>query len=295
MGAPGLRPIAALAALALAFAAALAGGCGPERSPESDLSRLEREGVARVGFANEAPFAYIEPGSGELTGEAPEIARVVLARMGVGRIEGVLTEFGSLIPGLQAGRFDLIAAGMYITPARCREIAFSLPTYSIGGAFLVRRGNPEDLHGYDDVLARDGARLGVMAGAVERGYALRVGIPTARLVTFPDPPSAVAGLAADRVDAFAATALTARDLLAKVEPGGIELARPFHDPVFDGRPARGYGAFGFRKQSRALREAFDRQLRDFIGSAEHLALVRTFGFGEAQLPGDATPATLCRP
>ena len=35
--------------------------------------------------------------------------------MGINQVEGVLTEFGSLIPGLQARRFDIIAAGMYVT------------------------------------------------------------------------------------------------------------------------------------------------------------------------------------
>ncbi|MFQ5467316.1 MAG: glutamine--fructose-6-phosphate transaminase (isomerizing), partial [Kiloniellaceae bacterium] len=41
---------------------------------------------------------------------------------------------------------------------------------------------------------------------------------------FPDAPSAVAGLLAGRVDAFAATALTARDLLAKARSDALALA-----------------------------------------------------------------------
>ena len=55
----------------------------------------------------------------------------------------MLTEFGSLIPGLKAGRFDIIAAGMFVNPARCDEIAFSEPSYGIGQAMLVPDGQPE--------------------------------------------------------------------------------------------------------------------------------------------------------
>jgi len=283
-------------ALAWVLCAALAAACGGADGPqESDLDRLQRTGVARIGFANEAPYAFLDPASGRLTGEAPEIARAVLARMGVAEVEGVLTEFGSLIPGLQARRFDLIAAGMYVTPARCREIAFSEPTYAIGGSFVVTRGNPLGLRSYEDVLGHERARLGVMAGAVERGHALRVGVPLARIVTFPDAPSAVAGVLAGRVDAFAATELTARDLLAKASSDRLELAEAFRDPVFDGRAARGHGAFAFRKESDRLRLAFDRELVAFIGSPEHRALVAPFGFTEAQLPGDVTTAALCQP
>jgi len=286
--------LCAAGALAAALVGLSCGGQEGEKAAAGSPEQLRSAGVARVGFANEAPYAYVDTETGRLTGEAPEIARVVLERMGVEEIEGVLTEFGSLIPGLKAGRFDLIAAGMYITPARCREIDFSRPTYSVGGAFLVREGNPRDLHGYDDVVAGEDVRLGVIAGAVERGYALRTGVPRERLATFPDPPSAVAGLLAGRVDAFAATVLTARDLLEKSGDRPLELAEPFRDPVFDGVPARGYGAFGFHEDADALRRAFDAQLEGFLGTEEHLALVRPFGFTREMLPGDVTAAELCQ-
>lgn len=280
--------------LVLLVCACVLGACSDGGSQAGGtLARIRKAGVARVGFANEAPFAYVDTDTGRLTGEAPEIARVVLKRLGVSRIEGVLTEFGSLIPGLKAGRFDLIAAGMYVTPKRCRQVAFSEPTYSIGDTFLVRAGNPHGLHGYDDVKRQGAVRLGVVAGAVERGYALRAGVPESQLVIFPDGPSGVAGLQADRIDALAVTALTGRDLRGKAKSDGIALATPFHDPVFDGRPARGYGAFAFRPSDVALRQGFDGVLRSFIGSPAHLALVRPFGFTKVDMPGDVTTEDLC--
>src|SRR5215218_4507187 len=100
---------------------------------ETTLERARAQGFIRVGFANEAPFGYATP-DGKLTGEAPEVAKAVLAKMGIPQVDGVLTEFGSLIPGLKAGRFDIIAAGMFITPKRCAEINYSEPSYGIGEA-----------------------------------------------------------------------------------------------------------------------------------------------------------------
>src|SRR5215467_13974035 len=93
-------------------------------SADSTLDQAKKNGYVRVGFANEAPFAYATP-DGKLTGEAPEVAKAVLKKMGINEVDGVLTEFGSLIPGLKAHRFDIIAAGMFVTPARCKEINFS--------------------------------------------------------------------------------------------------------------------------------------------------------------------------
>jgi polar amino acid transport system substrate-binding protein len=221
---------------------------------------------------------------------------VVLRDLGIERVEGVLTEFGSLIPGLKARRFDLIAAGMYVLPERCREVAFSNPTYGIGEAFVVRAGNPLGLHSYEDVAAHPTARLGVVAGTVERGYALAVGVPEERLVLLPDGPSAVAAVETGRVDAYGGTALTVQDLLDKLDEAGdaaLERAVPFRDPRIDGRTVRGYGAFALRRGDRDLREALDRGLAAFIGTPAHLELVRPFGFTERELPGGVTAAELC--
>ena len=77
---------------------------------ETTLEKAKRDGYVRVGFANEAPYGFATP-DGKLTGESPEVVKAILKKLGINQVDGVLTEFGSLIPGLQAGRFDMIAAG----------------------------------------------------------------------------------------------------------------------------------------------------------------------------------------
>jgi len=284
---------------ALLAAALLAPGCSerndaPAGQTLSTLKRAQQSGSIRVGYANEAPYAYLESASRKLTGEAPEIARAVLAEMGIGEVEGVLTEFGSLIPGLKAGRFDIIAAGMYILPERCKEIVFSNPTYSVGEAFIVASGNPLGLNGYEGAARHAEVRLGVVAGTVEREYARQTGIPDARVVVFPDAPSALDGVIAGRVDAYAATSLTVNNLLARAQSSRVERAAPFSEPIIAGKPARGYGAFGFRKADQDLVAAFNSALARFIGTPRHLELVKPFGFTKAELPGPATATELCR-
>jgi polar amino acid transport system substrate-binding protein len=266
--------------------------CAPKPTG-SALDRLRARGFARVGYANEAPFAYMDSSQRRLTGEAPEIARVVLAQMGIKRVEGVLTEFGTLIPGLKARRFDLIAAGMYITPLRCRQVAFSNPTYAIGEGFLVAPGNPRNLHSYEDLANDPAARLGVVAGSIERRYARKTNVPDGRLAIFPDAPSALEGVHSGRIDAYACTTLTAGDLLQRVASGRVEMAEPFRQPVVDGQVAVGYGAFAFHRGDSELVAEFNKHLKAFLGTPEHLRLVQPFGFSEATLPGDVTAEQLC--
>ena len=281
----------------LALALSACSQQGDDQAPAAGATTLEqarKTGKIRVGYANEAPYAYMDSATQRLTGEAPEIARIVLSRLGVTEIEGVLTEFGSLIPGLQARRFDIIAAGMYVLPKRCKEVAFSNPTYGIGEAFLVKAGNPKKLHSYSDVAAYPKATIGVVAGAVERDYARKTGIPDARVTVFPNPPSALAGVIAGRVDAYAGTSLTIQTIIQKANDPAIERAAPFEDPVLDGKSVRGYGAFAFRKDDQALVDAFNAELATFIGSPEHLELVQPFGFTAQERPGALTAEQLCR-
>jgi polar amino acid transport system substrate-binding protein len=270
----------------------LAVSCNQDATDESTLERIKRTGVVRVGFANEAPYAYVESESGDLTGEAPVVARRVFRQLGVGQLEGVLTEFGSLIPGLKANRFDIIAAGMYITPERALEILFSEPTYCISEAFIVASGNPQSLHSYEDVANHESARLGVVAGTVERGYARSVGVPDERVVVLPDAPSALEAVRTERIDAYAGTSLTVQYLLDRADDARLERAVPFSDPLIDGQTVRGCGAFGIRLEDTDLQEAVNQALAAFLGTPEHLELVKPFGFTAAELPGEVRTADL---
>lgn len=260
---------------------------------ETTLERAQRTGEVFVGFANETPYAYATP-DGKLTGEAVEVARAVLARLGIHQMHGVLTEFGSLIPGLMAGRFDIITAGMFITPQRCQQVAFANPEYSIGGALAVRAGNPLNLHSYEDIANNPQARVAVMAGAVEYNYLKDSGVSDSQIVIVPDQPSAVAALQAGRVDSITMTGPALQAVLDAAGDPNLERVMDFVDTVIDGRSTRGYGAAAFRKEDADFVEAFNRELEALKESGELLEILRPFGFTEQELPGDMTAAALCQ-
>lgn len=75
----------ALLLLSLVLVSVLA-ACGDQGST---LEKAIERGYVTVGFANEKPYAY-QTADGELTGEAVEIARVILERLGVGEMRGSL-------------------------------------------------------------------------------------------------------------------------------------------------------------------------------------------------------------
>lgn len=281
---------------AAAIAALTVIGFNSGASAESTLERVKKEGYIRIGFANEPPFGFATS-AGVISGEAPEIARAVLKKMGLGdvKVDGVVTEFGSLIPGLLASRFDIIAAGMFVRPARCEQVAFSEPTVGLGIAIMVAAGNPKKLHSLEDIAANPDAKLVVISGGAELDYAKAVGVPEDRLQILLDNPSGLAAVVNGQADAFALSSIVIQNLVDTAKNPAIERADPFTDPVINGASVRGYGAFGFRKDDADLVAGFNGVLKDFIGSDEHRAIVAPYGFTKAELPTGMTTAKLCAP
>jgi polar amino acid transport system substrate-binding protein len=259
-----LLALAALAGVTLAHA-------------ETTLERIRRTGEVRIGYANEAPYAYTLP-DGRVTGESPEIIRVVMAKLGAKKVDTVLAEWGALIPGLQAGRFDLIAAGMYVTPERRQQVLFTDPHFQVRDTLLVARGNPKHLTSYAAIAKNNDAKVAVMAGTAQYAYARQAGIPEARILQVPSTIAQLQAVRTGRADAAAGTRLTMKDLAAK---GGkaVEAIDNFNDD-----PAHiGYGAFAFRKQDQDLRDAVNAALKQWLGSDEHLKVVAPFGFDRANV------------
>lgn len=292
-----------MAVLALLSAALLLAGCsvkpatrtgtaeGPSTQAESTLEKAKRQGFITVGFANEVPYAYATP-DGKLTGEAVEVARAVLKNMGIAEMNGVLTEFGSLIPGLKAQRFDIITAGMYITPQRAMEVAFANPEYSIGEALAVKAGNPLQLRSYKDIAANPQAKIAVMSGGIEVEYLEKSGVTKAQLVLVPDQPSAISALQAGRADAITMTGPSLQAVLDSAKDSKLERVMDFVQPKIDGKSVRGYGAAAFRKEDQSFVEAYNRELQKLQQSGELLKILQPFGFTEQELPGDKTAEEL---
>ncbi|WP_024302588.1 ectoine/hydroxyectoine ABC transporter substrate-binding protein EhuB [Pseudogulbenkiania sp. MAI-1] len=254
---------------------------------ENTLERIQRTGVVRIGYANEAPFAFTTP-DGKVTGESPEVVKSIFAKMGVKKIEPVLTEWGALIPGLRAGRFDVIAAGMYITPERCKQVVFTDPHYQLGDTLLVSKGNPKKLGSYADVAKDPSLKLAIMSGTVELKYAREAGLKDEQILQVPDTTAQLQAVRTKRADAAIGTQLTMKGLAAKGGADVEAIARFSDDPKH-----MGYGALAFRPDDQALRDAVNKHLQGWLGSKDHLKTVAPFGFDNSNVT-KKTAAELCK-
>ena len=261
---------------------------GMQHDSSDAMLRIQQTACIRIGYSAEAPFSYLD--HGEVVGAWPNVAKCVLMRMGIRRLEWVQCEFGELLTQLDQGRFDIVAVGMYITPERQERAAFSLPAAIIREGLLVAKGNPKNLHSYRDCIRHADAVVAVLDSTVEARTLSAMGLPRDRMRFYPDAMSGIMAVKAGKTDALAMTAPTVR-YLASTEPDkAVEAASPFSEQGGEVPDVARPAGYAFRHQDAELVAAFNRELAALMGTPEYLAIVRPYGFDESNMP-DSAPAS----
>ena len=295
--APRLLRLFAVFAAALMLAAA----CGDDSDDASDtadagsggettdgggeasglLAELQERGSIIIGIANEVPFGFVDD-DGNATGIAPDVARAVLEELGIENVDAQVVEFGNLIGGLQAGQFDLIAAGMYINADRAQQIHFSDPDYCIAESLAVAAGNPLGIVDYQSVVDNPDLTMAVATGTVEVGYAEDAGVPDGQLREFADIDGMYDALEAGEVDAVTGTAATVQRQVAS--RSGIDAVEPFFPLDADGNEVLPCGAYGFRNDDTDFRDAFNDVLNRFREDGTTMEIITAYDdFSEADV------------
>lgn len=280
-----MRVIAAAAVIGLGLT-----GCTSTNSDDDSslLKTLQDRGSVTVGFAGEAPYSFQE--NGELTGATVALHREIFGNLGIDTVEGVNADFGALIPGLQANRFDVVSAGMSILPERCEQAAFSEPEFNYTTALMVEEGNPMNLTDMQSV-AESGARLATMTGAIESDYASELGIDSMQVAT---PQDGMDAVTSGRADVFALTGISLNWMKNNNPDAPVEVTESFVAEI-NGEPQVGAGGTVFRTDDQELLDAYNEELAKITSDPEkYLSIVGEFGFTEGELPDPAlTTADLC--
>jgi polar amino acid transport system substrate-binding protein len=225
-----------------------------------------------VAYLDEPP--YFAPGPDGPVGCDIELARTVLADLGVEHVDFVLTTFDALMPGLRDRRWHLNVP-MFITAERAESIRFSLPVWAANDGFVVRAGDRREVSSYEAIAADPTMRLAVVAGQIQQSTALRAGVRPEQIDQYPDQDAAARAVIEGRADASASTA-----------PGNFAYVQRAADPrvvaVVDAlaveRGGAALGAFSFEQSMLEFHAEFDAALTRYLGTPDHLAMMSRYGF-----------------
>jgi polar amino acid transport system substrate-binding protein len=235
-------------------------------------------------IGNEPPYTKLLS-NGTVTGAEPDVAKAVLKKMGVSedQVQPITAGYDAMIPGLDADRWDMVAAGLFMNKSRCADVIYSSPVIVSTESFAVPKGNPQGIVTMDDLKNKD-IKVAVLSGGFELKTSLSLGVPESKLPTYPLAPDAMQGLADGRVDAVLLPTLTLQSL--KAQKGDFEIT-----PPLDAFPKTGSGE-AFRKSDQDFLAKYNKLLEAYKKTPEFDKTLAKWGFSGAAAR-DATTKELC--
>ncbi|MGD0722526.1 MAG: transporter substrate-binding domain-containing protein [Roseiarcus sp.] len=259
--------------------AALATGFGGAAFADDVLAKVKAAGIMKVGTETEfAPFDYIDAGAH--VGLNVDLFDEIGKELGV-KIEWVTLPWDGVLPGLEAGKFDMVAGPATITKARMEHYRFSPPIAEATVALMKRKGDksvtkPEDIGGK---IVGAGKATSQLAQLKAYGDTLPGKVDAREYVGFNE---AYADLAAGRIVAVG-NSLPNIAFVAKQRPDTFEVVLPTFG-------AKSYFGFIGRKDPdyASLMDAVDRAMLK-IKTDGRMAKIQEKWFGTTFDTPDSVP------
>lgn len=257
---------------------------GGSSTAEDLLALGKKQGYLRVGIANEPPYTSVTA-DGKVTGCEPDVFRAVCKRLGIADIQGIITPYDAMVPGLKANRWDAITAGLFMKQSRCSQVLYSEPVIVSTESFAVKPGNPKKILTVASVLANPDLKIVVLPGGFEEGILKTAKVPDAQMIRINDNRGGVEAVVTGRADAFLLPTLSLRTLNEKDK--GFDVTEPVSDA-----PRTGSGA-AFRPGDKTFLTEYNKELAALKATPEFATILDKWGFDAKAVEG-VTAAELCK-
>ena len=137
------------------------------------------------------PFESLD--GSDIVGIEPKLMQAIADKLGM-ELVWEQVDFDSIIPGIQAGRYDAGVAGISITPDRQKNCDFSDPYFLANQVIVVNPGS--DIQGKADLT---GKTIAVQTGTTAETYCLDNGY---EILSFASNIDAQAALTSGKADAW---------------------------------------------------------------------------------------------
>jgi polar amino acid transport system substrate-binding protein len=278
----------AVVGVALVVAACGSSNTTSSSTPGNDLlSKLKAAGVINIGLANDPPASIINP-DGSVSGEGPVVVQMIMKKLGVAQVHGIVGTFGELVPGLQAGRWDMIGGVISVTKARCAVVQYTDP-FQFNGMEIAWFSSavPQAPTSIADVGKR-GLITGFNAGSAYIAIAKGLGVTDDHILQFPDTSALLDALNSKRIQVIISDTGSLNLTPAQVAKYPFQhLDYPSDGPFIA-------GALAFRQADTGIYNAFQKEFRAMKASGQFDKIAAQFQFqGIPTQYKDLTPDQVC--
>lgn len=175
--------------------------CG---SKGASLKKIQKAGKLVIATSPDFPPFESLDGSGKVTGIEIDILEEVCAQLGVS-LEIQQMDFDSVLPGVQAGKYDMGVSGITITEKRQKNVLFTDAYCLAAQAIVVKEGSP-----ISSKADLEGKTVAVQTGTTAESFCMDNGYTVSAYAANNDAQSA---LLQGKADAWVIDDLTAADMV----------------------------------------------------------------------------------
>ncbi len=253
-----MKKMSKIFALVLALVFALSAVCFAETAADDSLAKVQEKGFVTVATSPDfPPFESLE--GGDIVGIEVDIMNLIGEKLGL-EIKYEQMNFDSVLPGIQAGKFDIGMSGITVTESRQKNADFTDPYFLAAQAIVVLADS--DITCKADL---EGKSVSVQTGTTAEQYCMENGY---KVSAFEANNDACMALTSGKVDAWVVDNEVAIALSAEQKGRTIVL-----DEAMTTEPY----AFAFAKGSETLVNAFNEALAELIADGTIEALFVEYG------------------
>ena len=226
------KKIASLVLAAMLLCACLT-ACG---SSAATLDSVKKAGKLTIATSPDFPPFEELQSDGSVTGIEIEIMELICQELGV-TLDIQQMNFDTVLPGIQAGKYDVGVSGISVTPKREKNVKFTVPYCLAAQAIVVLETS--DIQGKADLT---GKKISVQSGTTAETFCMENGYDIA---PFAGNSDAQMALTTGKVAAWVIDDLTAKEMVDAYNAAAPETQLVILDEAMTTEPY----AFAFQKGS----------------------------------------------
>lgn len=242
--------------LAVMMVAACFAGCGSSGTTLDDVKKAGK--LVMATSPDFPPFESLNA-DGTVSGIEVEIMELICEKLGV-QLEIKQMSFDSVLPGVQAGKYDVGVSGISVTPKREKNVLFTTPYCLAAQAIVVLEGS--EITGKADL---EGKQISVQSGTTAETFCMESGYDISAFAANSDAQMA---LTTGKVAAWVIDDLTAKEMVDAYNAAEPEVKLVILDEAMTTEPY----AFAFQKGSDDLVQEIDKILKELVADGTVKAL-----------------------
>ena len=227
------------------------GGSNQETTKAATLESVKAAGKLTIATSPDFPPFEELNADGTVTGIEIDILNLICEKLGV-KLDIQQMDFDSVLPGVQAAKYDVGVSGISVTPAREKNVKFTDPYCLAAQAIVVLEGS--EIQSKADL---EGKKISVQSGTTAESFCLENGYDVNAFKANADAQTAMVN---GKVAAWVIDDLTAAEMVAAYNDGNPATKLVILDEAMTTEPY----AFAFNMASGDLVEEINKILAELL-------------------------------